>query len=115
MTFEIGPISPTPGQPYRAPRVAPATPGFQATLAAAPVPGAGSSGVPAAPPAAVLDAVGMAASRAEAMAAGRRELHFQPDEKSGRIVIQVRDLDSGEVIRTIPPSEALDVMSGGAF
>ena len=33
------------------------------------------------------------------------------DEKSKRVIIQVKDLD-GRVIRTIPPSEALGVMSG---
>ncbi len=33
------------------------------------------------------------------------------DEDSGRVIVQVRDLD-GRVIRTIPPSEALDVLSG---
>ena len=35
------------------------------------------------------------------------------DDKSGRVIVQVRDLD-GHVIRTIPPSEALDILSGGA-
>ncbi len=36
------------------------------------------------------------------------------DEDSGRVIVQVRDLD-GHVIRTIPPSEALDVLSGATL
>ena len=43
-----------------------------------------------------------------------RELHFSTDDKTGRVVIPVRDLD-GNVIKTIPPSRALDVMSGAAL
>lgn len=49
--------------------------------------------------------------RALELASHNRELHFSKDEDSGRIVVQVRDLD-GEVIRTIPSSDALAVMSG---
>jgi uncharacterized FlaG/YvyC family protein len=33
------------------------------------------------------------------------------NDDSGRVIVQVRDLD-GRVIRTIPPAEALDIMSG---
>jgi flagellar protein FlaG len=36
------------------------------------------------------------------------------DADSGRVVVQVRDLE-GHVIRTIPPSQALDVLSGGSL
>jgi uncharacterized FlaG/YvyC family protein len=49
------------------------------------------------------------------MAAANRELHFERDPDSGRVIVQVRDLATREVIRTIPPSEALTVMSGGTF
>ena len=45
------------------------------------------------------------------MAADNRELHFAKDPNSGRIVVEVRDLD-GNVLRVIPPSEALELMSG---
>jgi uncharacterized FlaG/YvyC family protein len=68
--------------------------------------------VPAAPPRTVLDEVGAAAERAAELAAEQRELHFERDPATGRIVVQVRDLGTGDVIRTIPPSEALDVLSG---
>jgi FlaG protein len=69
---------------------------------------------PASPPPDVLDEIGAAADRAEALAAANRELHFRVDEESGRVVVEVRDFD-GNVIRTIPPSEALDVMAGASL
>jgi FlaG protein len=67
--------------------------------------------VPAVPPREVLDEVDKASDIAHKLAADNRELHFEMDEKSKRVIIQVKDLD-GKVIRTIPPSEALGVMSG---
>jgi uncharacterized FlaG/YvyC family protein len=68
--------------------------------------------IPAEPPAEVRAQVDAAAKRAADLAASNRELHFAKDEQSGRIVIQVRELD-GRVIRTIPPSHALAFMTGG--
>jgi hypothetical protein len=68
--------------------------------------------MPASPPDEVLDAIGAAADRAQELAGNNRELHFEMDKESKRVIIQVRDLD-GNVIRTIPPKHALDVMSGG--
>jgi flagellar protein FlaG len=65
----------------------------------------------AAPPPELADEVGAAADRAQQMADANRELHFAKDPHSGRIIVQVRDLD-GNVVRTIPPSQALDIMSG---
>jgi hypothetical protein len=69
--------------------------------------------VPPAPTAEVRAQVDRAAEIAAELAARNRELHFSTDKDTGRVVIQVRDLD-GNVIRTIPPSRALDVMSGAA-
>jgi len=68
-------------------------------------------GVPAAPPPDALREVDRAAQRADELWREKRELHFEMDEDSGRVIVQVRDLD-GNVIRTIPPSEALDVLAG---
>jgi len=68
-------------------------------------------GIPATPPPDALREVDRAAARAEELWNEQRELHFEMDEDSGRVVVQVRDLD-GRVIRTIPPSEALDILSG---
>jgi FlaG protein len=117
MSFEIGPLQPIQGVGGTR-RTAP-TPGFSLDLArrtADPAPVRADTAVlslPAYPPAEVLDAVGAAAERAAELRRQNRELHFHKDEKSGRVIVEVRDLD-GNVIRTIPPSEALAVMSGAA-
>ena len=66
--------------------------------------------VPAAPPPDVLDQVSAAARCVEEMARNNRELHFRADEHSSRIIIEVRDM-SGNVLRTIPPSKAVDVLT----
>ena len=67
--------------------------------------------IPAAPPEDALREVDRAAARADELWRDKRELHFAMDEDSGRVIVQVRDLD-GRVVRTIPPSEALDILSG---
>ena len=67
--------------------------------------------IPAEPPPDALREVDRAAARAQELWNDKRELHFEVDEDSGRVVVQVRDLE-GNVIRSIPPSEALDVLSG---
>jgi hypothetical protein len=121
MSFEIGPIS-----PFQAAgavrRTEPATSRFSVDPARPAAAGrAGSTSahaqdsaelsLPAHPPTEVLDAIGAAAARAAELRADNRELHFHKDEASGRVIVQVRDLE-GNVIRTIPPSKALDIMSG---
>jgi flagellar protein FlaG len=68
-------------------------------------------GIPAVPPEDALREVDRAAARADELWRDQRELHFEMDADSGRVIVQVRDLD-GRVIRTIPPSEALDILSG---
>jgi hypothetical protein len=117
MSFEIGPLPPI--QPAVAPRrTAPALAAdFSAHLARASAPAAPAGDVavislPPSPPPEVLDEVAAARDRAAELAAANRELHFRKDEATGRVIVQVRDLE-GNVIRTIPPSEALAVMSGG--
>jgi flagellar protein FlaG len=118
MSFEIGPVPPI--QPGSAPRrAAAATPGFSLDLArpaarTAAAQDTAQLSLPASPPAEVLDAVGAAAARAAELRAANRELHFHKDEQSGRVIVEVRDLE-GHVIRTIPPSHALDVMAGAAL
>ena len=70
--------------------------------------------LPPTPPPEAVAMIDRAAQRAEELWRDQRELHFAMDEDSGRVIVQVRDLD-GRVIRTIPPSEALDVLSGKAL
>ena len=64
------------------------------------------------PPVELHGEVDRAAERVDELRAEGRELHFEYDEDAGRVQIQVRDLD-GNVLRTIPPSKALSVISGG--
>ena len=71
----------------------------------------GAHGIEGCPPPEVRAQVAAAAERAAVMAAQGRELHFATDPVSGRLVVQVRDL-AGGVVRTIKPSEALDLMTG---
>ena len=68
--------------------------------------------VPPAPTPEARELVAKAADVVKHMHDNNRELHFSLDEDSGRVVIQVRDLD-GKVLKTIPPSKALSVMAGG--
>jgi uncharacterized FlaG/YvyC family protein len=117
MSFEIGPLPPIGSG--GAPRRTPATPGFSLDLARPVAKTAAAQDVavlslPAAPPPEVREAVAAAAARAAELRASNRELHFRKDEASGRVIVEVRDL-AGNVIRTIPPSKALDVMAGAAI
>ena len=67
--------------------------------------------VPPGPPPELRAEVQFAAQRAAQLAADDRELHFTKDEETGRVIVQVRDLE-GNVIRTIPAQHALDVLAG---
>jgi flagellar protein FlaG len=113
MTLEIGRF--TPSYPIRPASPSPSrAAGARAARGAAPGVDTVVGDVPPAPPAEVRAQVDRAAEIAHQLAAANRELHFSKDEHTGRVVIQVRDLD-GNVIRTIPPSHVLDVMSGAAL
>jgi hypothetical protein len=65
--------------------------------------------LPSSPPDEVLEQMHEAAQVAEQLRAHDRELHFQSE--GGRVAVQLRSLD-GSVVRTLSPSEALDVASG---
>ena len=67
-------------------------------------------GVPHTPPPDALEQVTAAARCVEEMTRNNRELHFRPDEHSNRIIIEVRDM-TGNVLKTIPPSKALDILT----
>jgi uncharacterized FlaG/YvyC family protein len=66
---------------------------------------------PSSPPQEVLDEMAGAARVHDALRAQGRELHFAHDARSGRMTVQVRD-GGGRVLRTISPSEALEVAAG---
>ncbi len=109
-------------------RVDPTIPGFQAVTRFAPVSAAAPSpaatgvedavkldiGVPASPPPEVLERVHEAAARAAELARHNRELHFEKDPGSNRVIVEVRDLQ-GRLIRTIPPASALEALAPGIW
>ena len=66
--------------------------------------------MPASPPAHVLRDVARAARRVHELQDLDRELHFELDADQ-RVLVQMRDLN-GRVLRTLSPSEALEVLSG---
>lgn len=70
--------------------------------------------VPASPPPQVLTDVAAAAERVQWLREHNRELRFHVDPETRRVHVEVRDLN-GRLIREIPPSEALDAMSGGPY
>jgi hypothetical protein len=71
--------------------------------------GAEPADIPRSPPPEVLRDVEAAGRRAQKLWKAGCELHFEVGR--GRVVVQIRDLD-GTVLRTIGPSEALDILSG---
>src|SRR5215210_1302652 len=66
--------------------------------------------LPASPPAHLLRDVDGAARRARDLHELDYELHFELDADR-RVLVQLRELN-GRVLRTIPPSEALELLSG---
>jgi FlaG protein len=115
MSFEIGPLPPvTSGYAPRATRAGSADFSVQLARASEPKGDIAVISLPPSPPPDVMDEIAAARDRAAELAANNRELHFSTDQESGRVIVQVRDLQ-GNVIRTIPPSHALHVMSGGAL
>jgi uncharacterized FlaG/YvyC family protein len=67
--------------------------------------------IPSQPPAELQNEMARASQRVDELKAEGRQLHFAYDEGAGRVVVQVQDLD-GNVLRTIPPSKALQVAAG---
>lgn len=63
------------------------------------------------PPASLRAEVDAAGRRWEQLKAQGRELHFERDAGTGRYVVQVCDLE-GRVLRTVPPSGALEIAGG---
>jgi flagellar protein FlaG len=67
--------------------------------------------MPSRPPADVLTETEKAGARYDELRSHKRELHFRHDEHANRVVVEVRDLE-GNVLRTVPPSKALEIISG---
>jgi hypothetical protein len=67
--------------------------------------------IPPAPTQEAREMVDRAAQVVDDLYKTNRELHFSMDKSTNRVVIEVRDLE-GNVLKTIPPAKALDVMAG---
>jgi hypothetical protein len=106
MNFELPPVG---GIGHTPPAPSGPRAGKSGSSFSLPEPAAGGA-IPASPPPDVLEQMYDAAKVADSLRAQSRELHFEP-LRDGRVQIQVRDLD-GQVLRTITPSEALDVAAG---
>jgi hypothetical protein len=63
------------------------------------------------PPDELLEEMAVAAEVYERLAARGRELRFRLDPPTGRVTVEVRDLD-GRLLYSIAPSRALDIASG---
>ena len=70
--------------------------------------------LPSRPPLEVLEEIAAADRRYEELRSQQRELHFKHDDTANRVVVEVRDLD-GNVLRTVPPSKALEIIAGAPF
>ena len=70
--------------------------------------------IPSTPPAQVFREMQDASRRVEELRASDRALHFEKDPGDGHVKVEVRD-GNGTLIRVIPPSEALAVISGAGL
>ena len=70
--------------------------------------------LPSRPPLEVLEEIAAAQARWDEIRSQQRELHFRHDDAANRVVVEVRDLD-GNVLRTVPPSNALEIIAGAPF
>jgi hypothetical protein len=69
---------------------------------------------PASPPPQVRQEMATAAGVYDRLQEAGHQLSFQIDEHSGKLRIEVHDLD-GHVLFTVPPAKALDVAAGGSL
>jgi hypothetical protein len=68
--------------------------------------------IPDAPPLDVRRAVDASTGATDALRAQGRELHFEVDDATGQVRVELRDLD-GRVLRSLAPRGALDLLAGG--
>jgi FlaG protein len=73
-----------------------------------------SAAIPDSPPPEVLEAMGAAAHAYDRLKTAGRRLHFETDNVTGRVIVQLLDPD-GNVVTTLPPSKVLDLASGGTL
>jgi flagellar protein FlaG len=110
MNLDVAPVGPSTYSPFNG------APSLPRPLQSAPSVRADVSGdtIPDSPPQEVLDAMDAASRAYQKLRAQGRELRFAQDADTGRLTIEVHDLD-GNLLRTIPPSKLLDVATRGGL
>lgn len=111
MNLDVAPVGPSSyrpvhGAPSPAPRPSQHAPVVRADISV--------DTIPDSPPQEVLDAMDAASRAYRVLREQGRELRFGRDEGTGRLTIEVRDLD-GNLLRRIPPSKLLDVTTNGGL
>jgi hypothetical protein len=70
--------------------------------------------IPASPPREVLDAIARAHAAYERLEASGRHVHFDLNEVSGRLAIELTDA-SGTALRSLSPRTVLELAAGAAL
>jgi len=70
--------------------------------------------IPSSPPPELANALAVAAQAADRLAASGREIRFRLDGPTGKVTVEVHDLQ-GNVLSKLAPSKALDVAAGGSL
>jgi hypothetical protein len=73
-----------------------------------------SDDIPASPPPEVLDAIGRAHDAFERLEASGRHVHFDLNEASGRLALELTDA-SGTPLRSLSAREVLELAAGSAL
>ena len=105
-------VGPGNGPPQRVERFGGAERTQLKAVEAAP-PTAGVYEIPAQPPADLLSELDRAASVIGDLAARQVGVHFEVDDRTGTVRVQVVN-DSGDLLREIPATRLLDVLSSGS-
>ncbi len=78
-----------------------------------PAPSRRADSIPDGPPPQVMDAIALAAAVYERMAADGREVRFETDPNSGRLVISLRDA-RGAALAHLSACDVVDLAAGAA-
>jgi hypothetical protein len=73
-----------------------------------------SDDIPASPPPEVLDAIARAHEAYERLEASGRHVHFDLNEVSGRLAVELTDA-SGTPLRRLSPRDVLELAAGSAL
>jgi hypothetical protein len=73
-----------------------------------------SDDIPASPPPEVLEAIARAHEAYERLEAAGRHVHFDLDEVSGRLAVELTDA-SGTALRTLAPRTVLELAAGASL